>query len=247
MACRLDDQNKLSLISISIPQNSVIIWDLAEQLKFPRKHFRHEVLTRELKFHKIYSMSQRKGEYLMMTDDGTIKKFRLPRRYQRLRELLHLQNNQEISPNLKKYLSTVGKDNIEEICKFIQESEIDLESMSPLDLFESPGFKEILIQKIGSSDIDSFDNKDLMVSDRMNEKVQGQDQIIIDEPFNEQIMISKAENIFWIDKQNLSIMGQLNLGFEVRDSGIFSYKSEEHFWVLLGKLLLNLILIMKRK
>jgi hypothetical protein len=230
MACRLDDQNKLTLISISIPQNCVIIWDLAEQLKFPRKHFRHQILNKELKFNNIFSMSQRKGEYLMFSENN-IFKFRLPRRYQKLREILYLQENSEINMNLQKYLSTAGKDNIQQICSRINNEGVNLESMDPLDLFTFSDFSAILIQDLDSEEIESFGSllKDVDFGDFREE-------MVIDEPFNEDMVISKGESIFWVNKLNLNILGEFNFGFGIRDSGLLVSKMEKYFWILLGKI-----------
>lgn len=234
MACRIDDQNKLSLISVSFPQNSVIVWDLAEQLRFPRRHFCFGFLDLDCTFARIISASQRKGEYLLINRDGRVDHFRLPRRFQKIQELAQISNKEPLQANLKKYLSTAGKSNIDQISQFLNDSDTDLSRMDPLDLFESTGFAELVIEELQFQSVPhlGFTNR----QERMSSGEISADpvDVVVDEPFEESELLVSQSRVIWLKKNCLTRTGEFDFRFEVVQAGMFRTSSDHLLWVLLG-------------
>lgn len=234
MACRIDDQNKLSLISVSFPANSVFVWDLAEQLKFPRRHFRLGFLDLEKNFSRILSMSQRKGEYFLIDSRGRVDRFRLPRRFQKIQELAQLSKAQELRPNSRKYLSTAGKNKIDRIGQFFKKNKCNFSELEPLDLFELPGFSEVIIEQLESQNVAHLGLEDYLEKICPGEIKMDPVEVVIDEPFEECVLLAVQSRVVWLQKDSLARKGEFDFGFEVVQSGKLQSNSGTYFWVLLG-------------
>lgn len=245
MACRLEDQNKLVLVSVSLPENYIILWDLAQQLRFPRKQYRINHFGKAVNFDRLVSLSQRKGEYLAIIDSKNGAKFQLPRRFKKLSELMHLSNVENIQPNVIKFLSTVGKQNISEIISFIQSNNMvkDLQSLMPLDLFETPGLKNHFIESLEFQKLEMNKKKMKLVSSSMS--IFKEKKIVIDEPFCNQLIFSYGSHLLWYSKDDLCLKGTLDIEFGIKSSGFIESNFDKFVWVLLGKN--NPILIIIRK
>ena len=223
MACRIDKSNKMALLSFC-EDGSVHMWDIADQLKFPRqlwciKSFEGSPLS----ISHIRSTEPKKGSFIFNTSSGVQGTILLQRKFE-FKNSVELETS-ELNPQVKKFLKGVSHESLLEVLSMFEKKLISADSVEKL--FQTESLKDLLIQRI-----------DWTCDQIFNDSPKNKDNISFGDVNNQTMIASFGNCVGIVDLQLNQVIDSRNMISTVKDCGLFQYNNLQLLYILKGKNLL---------